>query len=125
MKPRYFIGADLIDLNLWREQRSLHPVVIEDLPSFGLIIDGVAAAFLRQCEGNIAIVDSVVSNPNASGEKRHKALDRLFEELIAAAKIFGMKALIGFSVNYPFMERSTKFGFKDSGHKLMILDMGV
>lgn len=127
MKPRHFgdFRQDLLDINLWREQRSLHPIVKEDLPSFGLIIDDVAAMFLRQCEGGIAMIDSVVSNPHASGDKRNEALDILFQEMIAAAKVFGMKALIGFSENYAFIDRSTKFGFKESGHKLMILDMGA
>lgn len=83
----------------------------------------VAIGFLRQCEGFYAIMDSVITNPDATREERHEALQMVFEELINLAKGMGVFRIIGFSVDQGIMERSKTFGFKEINQTVLGLDI--
>lgn len=124
MVARYFNEEnDMNLLNTWLKDRGLDPIVEGSLPKYGLIVGDVAAGFIRKCEGNFCFLDSVVADPKASKDSRDDALDCLFYQLNKLAYILGFSHVIGYSVNDKTIERSKKFGFKESEHKLMTLSL--
>ena len=53
-----------------------------DLPNIGYIIPGVGAGFLRACEGQVGIFDSLITNPYVSSETRHRALKEIYTKIL-------------------------------------------
>jgi hypothetical protein len=123
---RIYDYEDTGPLNSWRKARGLEESKEEDLPRIGYtVLDGrdpVACGFLRIGEG-IAIIDSLVTNPGFRSDLRDRALNMLFDELLAVAKIMKIDRVIGFSVDEHTICRAEKFGFKQSEHTLMIMEM--
>lgn len=116
---RAFESDDVHELNAWLKARGLGPVTAASLPALGLIAPGVAAGFLRRCEGQVGIFDSFATNPAACPVMRHKALDEIYKRLIAQAYELGIDKLIGFSVDAGTVERSKRHGFVLSDYPVL------
>lgn len=114
---RFFECRDVVSINKWRKRHGLEAVSMKELPAFGFIVPGVAAAFMRDAEGGVGIMDSIVSNPLCKSETRHRALDQLFTRLVALS---GYSALIGFSRDEGTIQRAQRHGFTTSNHVLLI-----
>jgi hypothetical protein len=111
----------------WLSLREMDEKVMDDLPLTGFIVfnggHAIAAGFLRRCEGSTGMIDSVISNPNASSKDRDEALDLVFSSLIDEAKAIGMKGLIGFSTDYNTLYRSVKHGFSTIKHTVSVMSI--
>lgn len=105
-------------INRWLAKRDLKPIDPTEMPATSFIIPGVAACGIRVCEGQIGILDSVVTNPHASKQVRNAALNQLFEHAIAHP---GFKRLMGFSIDKHTLERAERHGFKAMPHLIMSL----
>lgn len=107
--------TDVRFINEWLKERNLAEVNGQDLPHIGFIAFGaygaIAAGFLRQCEGDIAILDSLVTNPGQKGELRHSAIDAIVDKISMVAKEMKLKSLVAYSVDASTLERSKKHGF--------------
>lgn len=114
-------------LNLWLSLRGLKTVEPQELPEVGFVAvhDGryIAANFLRRCEGNVAIMDSLVTNPQASSSLRHKAIELVVERAIRRSKKLSISRIIGFSIDEGTLKRSEKHGFVRSPFSLITLDL--
>lgn len=99
-------------MNTWLEARGLLPVLESDLPATGFIVPGVAAAFIRKCEGNVAIMDSLVSNKDACPVIRHRAMDQLYKAVLSECKQLKINKILGFTVNAGTLDRSLRHGFQ-------------
>lgn len=71
----------------------------------------IAAGFLRQCEGNYAIFDGLITNPEVAASVRSEAIDMVVECLINTAKSLKINKIIGFSTDKNTLIRALKFGF--------------
>lgn len=107
--------SDLGSINKWLKQWKHAEVQWADMPEQSLIIPGVASASLRRCEGQVGIVDSIVTNPWASSLTRNAALNKLFKVITES----DCKRLIGFSTDKHTLERAVKHGFKASPYITM------
>lgn len=107
-------------LNAWLEYYGEPLVTVKDLPEIGYQADlngkMVAVAFIRRCEGNIAILDSLCTNPIKSSQVRHEAIDLLVNKIIWKCEELKLKSLFAFTVNKGILERSEKHGFVESKH---------
>lgn len=105
-------------LKAWGEEPKTR---VEDLPSLGYEAthegQEVAFMFLRKVEGNILMVDSMVTDPSAKPEIRHAALDALFEVALAREE-----KLIGTTIHKSMIWRAERHGFKKSNQTLMVLE---
>lgn len=83
----------------------------------------VGAAFLRQVEGMVGLLDGITSNPEVASDIRHKALDALIEAVVNKARELGIKRVIGYSVNDSTKIRSERHGFVRSPYELYVLNL--
>lgn len=117
---QFFTNVHLSMLNSWLEKRGMDLISEEDVPSMGFIVPGIAAGFLRQCEGNVAIIDSLVTNPDACPVVRHYQLNKIYDWLIAEAESQGIKKLIGFTRDEHTLRRSLDHGFVISPYTFLV-----
>lgn len=119
------LSTDFKTVNKWRVKRGLTQVSLSEMPSVGIIAKesykAIAMGFIRQCEGRVGILDSIITDPDATSELRHEALDQIFNQVQELAKAMGLLMLMGTSVDAGTIERSKKVGFVESEAKLMVL----
>lgn len=89
---------------------------MRDLPKLGFIVPGVAAGFIRYCEGDMSLFDSVVTNPLASSNTRHRALDAIMDDV----KTFGGRHILGITEDAGTLERGAAHGFRKLPHVCLI-----
>ena len=125
---RYQHDKDFKILNDLRLKRNLEKTPEKEIPILGLVVTDkstvVGMGFLRKCEGDYGILDSVITNPDCNSEQRHKALDMIFTEIIYLSKTINIYNLIGFSSDWGMIRRSYNFGFKKSDHHVLSLSIG-
>jgi hypothetical protein len=124
---RRFTKDDFITLNMWRRERDLADVSFEELPECGFMASHfdrpIACAFLRRCEGGFGIMDSVIADKYVDGSLKSQGLDLLFEFITNQARDFKMTNVLGFTVKNSMIKKSKSFGYKESDHKLMVLEI--
>lgn len=111
-------------INEWLNVRDLDPVDHPDLPEIGFVCEGVvpiAAAFIRRCEGDYAIFDSLISNPKLEGAIRNEAIDLLVDEIVKKAQDMGIKQLFAYSVDDRTLERAFRHGFVKLPHSIIAM----
>lgn len=111
----------------WLELHGMSPSLADDVPKVGFIVSNeeqlVCAGFLRMCEGNYALLDSLISNPWQYPEARDKAIDLVVESLINEAKLLKLKKIVAHSKDLNTLVRSKKHGFIPLPHQLISLDL--
>ena len=83
----------------------------------------VAFGFLRECEGNYAIFDGLLTDPDFKSEVRDHALELVVKELIKAAKLKNIKNIIGFTSDKHTLMRSINHGFLCIDQQLIALSL--
>lgn len=120
-------GEELNYINDWMRAREMPEVDAQSLPAIGYIVYDdavpVAVAFLRLCEGNLAILDGLTSNPDVPGPIRHIAIDVIIKKLIEKAYDLGIDTLIAWSVDDSTLKRSETHGFEKSPYALITKDL--
>jgi hypothetical protein len=112
MTARLFIDSDKAELKEWMKARDMNvDASLESLPALGIIYPGVAAGFLRLCEGGYALMDGYITNPEASSEDRDTALDAITAALIVTADKRGIKNLIAITKHWTIASRAERHGF--------------
>lgn len=113
----------LVLLNMWLKEHKMPVICLEELPKYGLIVQNdersLAMGFVRMGEG-VAILDSIITNPNAESQQRNLALDVLFLNLLQYVKTSGIKTVMGSTRIENMKVRAEKFGFKQSDQVLMV-----
>ena len=120
------------DINLapilmkWLEEHGHPPIAIDELPKLGYAVCSdigipLAMGFLRLAEGNMAIVDSLATNPNIKPREASEAVDKLFEKLIQVSSDLRIKYLMGMTVRNSLVKRTIKaHGFVLSPAKVLV-----
>lgn len=111
----------------WFKARSLDLQLIDELPVVGSIAlykeIGVAAAFLRTVEPNYAILDGLISNPEALALLRNEGIDLCVQDIIKKAKKLNVKHLMATTIDEGVLKRSEKHGFIKLPVTSIILDL--
>ncbi len=114
---------DEIIINEWLDHRKVF--FKDDLPRTGVICrvddEPICAGFLRYVEGNLAIMDNLITNPHAKSYVRNIAIDGVVNELINIAKKHAIKKVIAFSVDDGILKRSKLHGFEKLEHTVIVL----
>ncbi len=111
---RHYNQRDIVSINKWLTKQGSPTVQLSDIPRLGLIIPGVAFCAVRAVEGDIGILDSVVTNPHVSSLKRNDALDKLFKYVMEMP----FKSLLGFSIDESTQARALRHGFNQIPYAL-------
>lgn len=111
----------------WLKERELNPHLIDELPDVGFVVSEgeeiIAAGFIRQTEGDYALVDSYITNKNSPPVQRDQALDLITKELINISKSLGFKTLVATSIDQNTIDRSLRHGFKQLPHAVIALKL--
>lgn len=116
-----------VDLLLnWLEKRKIIIPDAIELPKLGFLIGAkdlgpIAIGFLRQCENNVGMIDSMITNPEIDPMIRNEAIDFLVLRLIAAAKQKQIYKIFGFSSDRNTLLRAQRLGFNLLSQKLVSL----
>ena len=106
--------------------KEIHDISIE-LPQIGYIVEkdsyAVASGFLRVIEGNVAMLDSLVTHADCTPVDRDTAIDMVVQALISKAKELNIKQIIAFSRDKNTLERSLRHGFVRQDHAFIALDL--
>lgn len=123
----YDEDRDLSHINGWLKDRSRPEVDPYDVPDLGFVANfknrPIAAGFLRQVEGQNALFDSLVSNPGATAEFRHIALDMVVDGIIRAAKVKDIHQILAFSIDEGTLKRALRHNFVKLPHTVISLDL--
>ena len=119
MRIRYFKHdkQDCTSLNKWLARRKHEGVRRHELPRLGWIIPGVAAAFARECEGGVYILDSYVSNSLVSPLIRNAAIDELTVHIVKTLEL--AQGFWVFTTDEHTIIRAKKHGFKQLPHAVL------
>jgi len=107
--------ADMLSINKWLHKRNKEVVHSWDLPKLAFSIPGVGYMFLRKVEGNIAMIDSTVTNPLVSAATRNRAMDALAEHVLS----LGFTRFIILTEDYHTSIRALNHGFKCKQHTFL------
>lgn len=99
----------------------------DQLPRMGWVAfwgdSRLGALFLRECEGNFVIFDSLVTDPNQPGVLRDLANDALIARAVDECYWLDLTRIIAFSLDKNTLERVKKHGFIHQPHTLVSLDL--
>lgn len=105
-------------MHKWLHKRDSHLAYEEEeLPRLGWIIPGVAAAFARECEGDVYILDSFVTNSLVSPLVRNAAIDELAVHIMKTLEL--AKGFWVFTTDEHTLIRAKKHGFKQLPHAVL------
>ncbi len=116
MRVRPYIQEDYILITSWLSERSQKPWDNNFIPKIGFTVlsessSPIAIGFLRNCEGDICMIDSMIANPNIDRSIRDNALDLLSTSLIDIAKELEYKGILCLTSLPSIVKRSEKHGF--------------
>jgi hypothetical protein len=117
----------------WLGKRNLPSSYGDNLPSIGFVgytletvpPKPVASAHLRMCEQGVALLDNLITDPDASSKQRHEAIDGVVKRIIKTAKEKDVKYIMAYSVDVGTLKRSEAHGFVRLPHVLIGLDLGA
>lgn len=111
----------------WCALRGVYRPAIEEMPAIGFVAyEGdrpIACAFIRRVEGSFALLDTLVSNSDASSALRHRAIDSLVNHILRTAKRLNIPKLLAYSVDEGTLRRSEKHGFVRQPHAVIAVDL--
>lgn len=87
----------------------------ETLPLIGYIASEgsvhIACGFLRMIEGDVAMIDTLVSNASVPSQMRHEAISGIVNSLIQRAKDMKLKGLLCLTSDKSVLMRAATLGF--------------
>lgn len=124
---KYDEDQDLHHINKWLQEHKRPEVDPYDVPDIGFMANfknrPIAAGFLRQIEGENALFDSLISNPGATSEFRHIAIDMVVNEIVRIARERGIRQILAFSIDEGTLKRAIRHNFVKLPHTVIALDL--
>ncbi len=111
------------EMQRWLSRHRLSPLLADDLPRNGFVVDGVAAGFLRICEGNYGLIDAYITNPEALPAHRNEALEMITKSLLRTAKAMGINRVLAFTTDECIITRAKKHGFAQLPDTFLVLEV--
>lgn len=93
------------------------------LPKHSFIVPGVAAIGLRLIEGNLGMIDSLVTNKLVSAPLRNKAIEALIAQVHLQAYALKLTGLIAFSTDDSTIKRAFSHGYIQHGHLILTKEL--
>jgi hypothetical protein len=118
--PRKVQPEDIEDILHWYDLRG-QPLVNATFPPMGLIVEGVCACFLYQTDGDIAMIEGLISNPQAPGFQRYASANDIIKRLKNYAIARGYTKVIGITQDAGTLKRVQRLGFRDLGTYHMVV----
>lgn len=111
----------------WLIARGLDGELSNEPAEIGFVVfnenEPICAAFLRLIEGKYALLDGLISNPNAESQLRNDGINLVVEKIISIAKHLGIKQIIAFSIDKGTLSRALLYGFAIADDRMIKLDL--
>lgn len=122
---KFNFDSDFKLLNKWLVRHGHAQAKEDEIPLIGFVVEyqyaEIVMLFLRNCAGNMAIAESLVSDPDAPLCRRVKAIDLGIETLCEVAKNQGIKYLLATTESTGVLARiSKRHGFIVSPQTLLV-----
>lgn len=116
----------LVELLKANKSHIAHAVTLNNMPETGFIVfdvTPVAMGFLRKVEGGAGMIDTLVTDPKASSELRHNAINLIVDELMKSAKHMKLYGVFAFTQEKCVISRARALGFNIAPDKLIHLNL--
>ena len=119
----------LKDMHLAQHSKSYDYIILETLPKIGYMVYSdteyhyVAAGFLRMIEGGFCQIDTLVTNPNLTGDIRNAGLELVVDTLIEKAEALDLQGIVSYTTDNSVISRALGLGFKLLDHKVISLQL--
>lgn len=118
---RRFEPHDLAEVNGWYVAHGLCPLSEDVLPATGLIVSGVACAFLYWTDApGLALLEGLVTNPAARLSARREAVAAILASLAVHARENGVRIVVGFTEKHGVARVLERIGFESCGSYRML-----
>ena len=115
----------MIEINKWLTGRKL--MSMSNKPKLSFVVydeyNLIAAMFVRQVEGNIGLIDGMVTNPEEPGFIRNTALNTLVTHTLKQCKRYDLNVILGWTLDEHTAKRAEKHGFKLLAGKNIIKEL--
>lgn len=115
METRLFRPSDLTAVSQWWVGWGEAALTFAELPEFGLLVPGVAAMWLYRSEAGVALLESLITNPEADRQSRAAAIGALVAALVAEAGRQGFRCVVGFTANPRVVVHAENAGMQAAG----------
>lgn len=105
----------------WYLKRGLPVPPKSMLPRTGFIVDDRVAGFLYLTDGNIALVDGLISDPDTIPAYRTQSLEKLCGLLIDTAVMYGYTNILAATTSPSVKSIAKKLSFKATDYELFLL----
>jgi N-acetylglutamate synthase-like GNAT family acetyltransferase len=112
MEARKLTLHDLKEVNQWLVDRKCRQLTAEELPKNGFIVPDVCSLLLYVTDGDIGLLEALVSNKDKLPGVRSEGLAMVIQSAVDKAKEVGVKRLVFMTVNKTVMHYGERFGFK-------------
>jgi len=109
--------SDIRAIKRWLQLRG-HPPIAE-LPSYYVVVPGVAALGIWTISRRAVLLDSLVSNPHVTGLTRNRVIDELVTRVLEDIEASGFKRIIALSEDENTINRAIKHGFEKLPHTVL------
>lgn len=120
MEARLIDKSDHSNLKEWYHKHNLDAPPEQYYPSWGLIVEGVAAGFLFATDTALCMLDGYITNPEATSVDRNKAIALITGELLEISKEQGFQRVMVFSKEDSIIKRAKNLKFTDKGSYVML-----
>lgn len=111
----------------WLFQRNIDLWQKSYVPKVGFVatVDEkpVAMGFIRDVEGNLCMLDGLITDPTQLPEVRNKAIDSVVKKLIDTAKELNYMGMIALTVEETVIKRSLRHNFIVTNQAVIALDL--
>lgn len=109
------VSPDQVDeIKEWYKKRGI-TLNYDILPQFGLIVRGIAAGYIFFTTDGKAIIEGIITNPEANITDRSNVVTSILNALSEIAKQAGCKYVFGLSDTASVIKRAGQLGFSDIG----------
>ena len=110
----------------WFIKRGMPIYKSKNIPKVGFLCfykeEPICAAFLRTCEGNVGIFDSLITNPESGLKIRRQCIHKIVDEILKYSISLGIYKIIAFSINKRIVEIAKSKGFSVLNHQVFSID---
>lgn len=108
-------SKDLGNIISWYRVRNLPSPPSWSLSKYGLMVPGVAAGFLYRTDSGLALVEGLITNPDAPSMVRGRALELVLRNLVAVARDMGFHMVLGFVQSSGSAALARRCGLREVG----------
>ena len=112
MEIRRYSSDDDDTVASWCRARDVPAAILDLKPDIGLIAPGIAVGFLYQTDSPVALIEGIITNPDASQDDRATGVRSIMLGLFDIARDLGFTYVWGYTTRPEMAEHGVRIGFR-------------